>query len=373
MNRSAGSLRQSAAALVAPIDMIVKASSAWPEVEVAPSLGGHPSRARLLALMRGLPQILHIFIGFEDGNYFQIKAFSQLTAEQREPYQAPPGTVFIEDVILRAGKSHPLAVRRFLDQHGGTLATTTSEDPDYDPRTRPWYIAARETGEVVRTGVYVFAGDKIPGFSVSHRHNRGVVGVDITLTELGRFLDRRPRRPRASWPSFGNRGRSWPSGGPWRGRRCAARPGPARSGAEPPDRPGNGGPVVRGRVDRDRGRALGRPGHDHRTGRRRAREPVGGHAGGRDRGSHQPGVARHLDRVGADPAGEHPADLADLAPGLAADLAAGLGGRTRSGGSICPMCCRPPRWSRRSSRCSAPWRGCGAACAPSRSMCRRPW
>ncbi len=67
-------------------------------------------------------------------------------------------------------------MRRFLDQHGGTLATTTSEDPDYDPRTRPWYIAARETGEVVRTGVYVFAGDKIPGLSVSHRHNRGVVG-----------------------------------------------------------------------------------------------------------------------------------------------------------------------------------------------------
>jgi len=202
MNRSAGSLRQRAAALVAPIDMIVKVSSAWPEVEVAPSVGGHPSRARLLALMRDLPQVLHIFIGFEDGNYFQIKALSQLAAAQREPYDAPPGTVFIEDVILRAGTSHPLAVRRFLDRHGGTLATTTSEDPAYDPRTRPWYTAALETGEVVRTGVYTFAGDKIPGLTVSHRHNRGVVGIDITLTELGRFLDSTPEAAQGALAIF---------------------------------------------------------------------------------------------------------------------------------------------------------------------------
>ena len=192
MNRSVVSLRLSTAALVAPIDLIVKVSSAWPEIETAPSVSGHPARDPLLALMRDLPQVLHIYLGDADGNYFQIKAFSQLTDGQRARYGAPPGTVFIEDVILRAGRSRPLALRRFLDQRGDTLATTTTDDPTFDPRTRPWYTGALATGSVVRTPVYIFTSDQIPGLSVSRRHNGGVMGVDITLTELERFLNAMP-------------------------------------------------------------------------------------------------------------------------------------------------------------------------------------
>ncbi|MEM7023129.1 MAG: adenylate/guanylate cyclase domain-containing protein [Pseudomonadota bacterium] len=192
MNRSIDTLQLRAAALVEPIDLIAKTSRTWPEIGVAPKASGHPSRDRLISLMRDLPQILNLYIGYEDGDFFQVGAADRLNLEQLAELGAPPDTAFIEFVILRSDTGSELAVRRFLDERGGTLSTTSTDHAEYDPRTRPWYEGALESNDPVRTDVYVFSVSQKPGISVGQRHAQGVMGVDITLTELGRFLDAAP-------------------------------------------------------------------------------------------------------------------------------------------------------------------------------------
>ncbi|MEM7026258.1 MAG: adenylate/guanylate cyclase domain-containing protein, partial [Pseudomonadota bacterium] len=192
MNRSIETLRLKTAALIAPIDMVIQVSDEWSDVGTLPTTSGHPSRDHLIAVMTDLPQLLSLYMGYEDGDYFQIKALGQLDEEQRARYDAPPATAFVENVILRSGRSRPQALSRFLDQHGDTLGTTEMDNPDFDPRERPWYVGALDTGNVVRTGVYLFALDKVQGITVSHRHDSGVVGADMTLGALAQFLNAAP-------------------------------------------------------------------------------------------------------------------------------------------------------------------------------------
>ena len=196
MNRSIETLRLRAAALVEPIDLIAKTSRTWPEIGVAPKASGHPSRDRMISLMRDLPQILNLYIGYKDGDFFQVGAADRLTSEQLAALGAPPDTAFVEFVILRSDTGSELALRRFLDERGGTLSTTSTDNAEYDPRTRPWYEGALESHDPVRTDVYVFATSQKPGISVGQRHQHGVMGVDITLSELGRFLDAAPEAER---------------------------------------------------------------------------------------------------------------------------------------------------------------------------------
>ena len=71
-------------------------------------------------------------------------------------------------------------------------------DPDdtYDPRTRPWYILAREKRQTIWTEPYIFFTSRQPGVtSASPVFNAagdltGVVGVDIDIADLSMFLSR---------------------------------------------------------------------------------------------------------------------------------------------------------------------------------------
>jgi len=71
---------------------------------------------------------------------------------------------------------------------------TESLEKGYDPRTRGWYKKAVEKKTLVWTDVYIFATDKMPGFSCAlpvYREDgalEGVVCVDIGIQNLSLFL-----------------------------------------------------------------------------------------------------------------------------------------------------------------------------------------
>ncbi len=84
-------------------------------------------------------------------------------------------------------------VRRDAD---GTV-TGTEEDPadTFDPRRRPWFIAAAAAPGVIWTEPYIFFTDRVPGVTAAFGYRRGgelraVFGVDIRLDALGEFLSR---------------------------------------------------------------------------------------------------------------------------------------------------------------------------------------
>ncbi len=71
--------------------------------------------------------------------------------------------------------------------------TNRRQDPsdDYDARTRSWFTGARATDDVFWSGVYVFFSERAPGVTAAVHgpdDNPDVVGVDIRLDELSRFL-----------------------------------------------------------------------------------------------------------------------------------------------------------------------------------------
>ena len=191
MAQSVEIVRLRAAALIDPIDAIVEYSRYWDTIGISPTQDGHPVRDRLLSLVRNLPQVSSIYLGYDDGDYYSMSG--QRSPERLAAFGAPSGTAFVEQVILRSDRDRAFSVIGFLDTLGNQFASDTARGSTFDPRTRPWYRQALATDDVVRTGVYRFAGSGTAGLSVSRRHDNGVVGVDITLGALEQFLDSAPQ------------------------------------------------------------------------------------------------------------------------------------------------------------------------------------
>ena len=73
--------------------------------------------------------------------------------------------------------------------------TGREEDPTdiYDPRTRPWYTGALKADGTFWTDAYIFFTANEPGITASTRYTtpegrKFVIGVDITLADLSKFL-----------------------------------------------------------------------------------------------------------------------------------------------------------------------------------------
>ncbi len=78
----------------------------------------------------------------------------------------------------------------FLDSRKQLLNTRIEAAPEYDPRKRPWYGAAVSSGKAVLSDVYIFNSLQKPGITASHALMKGpgVVGVDMTLSDLSQFV-----------------------------------------------------------------------------------------------------------------------------------------------------------------------------------------
>ncbi|MGE0086468.1 MAG: adenylate/guanylate cyclase domain-containing protein [Desulfococcaceae bacterium] len=65
----------------------------------------------------------------------------------------------------------------------------------YDPRQRPWYMEAKKRGDAIWTNAYIFFSDRKPGiscaspiFSPADSSMLGVVGIDIGIEEISKFI-----------------------------------------------------------------------------------------------------------------------------------------------------------------------------------------
>ncbi|MEO0988240.1 MAG: ATP-binding protein, partial [Cyanobacteria bacterium J06639_14] len=77
----------------------------------------------------------------------------------------------------------------------GRRATLLSAKPDYDPRVRPWYRVAAETGETAWSPTYLMFSHRQLGLTLSEPvydqagQLLGVLGTDILLSEVSEFLE----------------------------------------------------------------------------------------------------------------------------------------------------------------------------------------
>ncbi len=91
---------------------------------------------------------------------------------------------------LRAGTFNKYSISR--DGETGELLTTI---PNFDTRTRPWYIGACQKGTTTWSDIYILFTGQDMAISVSspvfdeHHNFQGVVSVDIFLSQISKFLE----------------------------------------------------------------------------------------------------------------------------------------------------------------------------------------
>jgi adenylate cyclase len=136
-----------------------------------------PGERFAVGVLKELPQTAAFYVGDSAGNFLMVRRLAKGLETKR---------------IINEGASRRVILTE-RDAAGAEIARREDPTDTYDPRTRPWFQGALETDDVFWTGVYVFFSDGKPGITVSTRilDDGGmdrVLGVDVTLEELSRFL-----------------------------------------------------------------------------------------------------------------------------------------------------------------------------------------
>jgi signal transduction histidine kinase/HPt (histidine-containing phosphotransfer) domain-containing protein len=135
------------------------------------------------SLMSINSQISAIFIGREDGEFLMASRYNE----------DDPRGFFTKDIRITGSGIRQVEYRRYASDR---ILMSRSDHPEdgYDPRQRPWYVAAVSGNGVQWTDPYLFFTSGEPGITASQaiRNDDGtikaVLAVDLTLGELSDFV-----------------------------------------------------------------------------------------------------------------------------------------------------------------------------------------
>ncbi|WFU77727.1 adenylate/guanylate cyclase domain-containing protein [Bradyrhizobium sp. CIAT3101] len=134
------------------------------------------------------PQISSAYVGYENGDYFQVLSISEAESSFVTALSAPPTTRFAIQEISHDEAGLRTETWRFLDA-GRRQVGTRNIAADYDPRLRPWYRDARaQPQNTVRNVPYIFATTSQAGMTLAKAFEGGAVGVDITIDRLMAYV-----------------------------------------------------------------------------------------------------------------------------------------------------------------------------------------
>ncbi|RJL16594.1 cache domain-containing protein [Paracoccus siganidrum] len=128
------------------------------------------------------PQFAGLYYGSEDGGFVYVMR------------SAGPGPFRTKFVLIDGEERTTELVWR--DDDFNVIERQFDPADTFDPRTRPWYVRAREAMGTIWTDPYIFFSSQQPGITLSAPvlndgdGIRGVVGVDIEISEISDFLAR---------------------------------------------------------------------------------------------------------------------------------------------------------------------------------------
>jgi HD-GYP domain-containing protein (c-di-GMP phosphodiesterase class II) len=173
--------------LFAPVETLVMGLSSG-TVAGADSFAAHETSLPSLAeMLNRLRQVDAIYAGYDNGEFFLVRALRD--DAQRQRLGAPANAAFMVRSIDRP-KGELRSRVAFLDESLNRISETQQSDVDFDPRQRSWYASAMSSGDLRLTGPYVFFTTGEPGLTVSRRSDRGraVIGADVTLSRISQKL-----------------------------------------------------------------------------------------------------------------------------------------------------------------------------------------
>ena len=160
-------------------------------LSAAPLTEATTMEERLNAL-RGMARVLDkqihltaVYIGYDNGDFFLLRALRD--DADRAMFKAPAAARYLtQHIEPRDG-----GVRFVLfDGALQRLSESSPTDFQFDARTRPWYIDAQKTDEIIQTAPYEFFTTGKLGVTIARRSNnkRAVVGVDLRLARISEVL-----------------------------------------------------------------------------------------------------------------------------------------------------------------------------------------
>ena len=181
-----------------PLYAIVGIASQVPDIKAPLRDAPHPGLAMLMRMMRFYPQVLSLFVGFDNGDFFML---SHVAGESRGRFRsalkAPDNAAFANKIVM--AKDGPRTERWiFFDDDGNEVGRIEPEPSDFDPRGRPWYKPALHSNHVELSDLYIFVLNNEPGFTLSRSFKGampGVFGADMAAMDLSDFLSKQRITP----------------------------------------------------------------------------------------------------------------------------------------------------------------------------------
>jgi HD-GYP domain-containing protein (c-di-GMP phosphodiesterase class II) len=202
--------------------VLAPARSAIRLLALQPVVAADSLAARMQALdffieaLRMSHAVVSYYVGYANGDFFLVR---RITAGEEALFGAPPGTRFAVQSIERGrGEARGEVKSRFiyLDEKLGRIGSALwPQALAFDPRDRPWYVAA-EAEAVVRTDPYAFFTNGRIGSTVAvrTRDRHAVVAADVELDTLSQMLARQRVTPGSRLVLFDKSGRLMGSDGP---------------------------------------------------------------------------------------------------------------------------------------------------------------
>jgi adenylate cyclase len=206
-----------------------------PSVQSAAVIDNPSFYALMAAMLRNNEHLYNCYVGYDDGKFVQMDVIDRAGQAYRARLGAPEQARFrLLTIAPPVGSNgERTSIVSFLSDD--LIALSQMPGPtDYDPRERPWYKGAGDTGAGILTDPYVFYATGEPGYTlravIPHGH-RGVVAGDIMLGEAEALLRRQQLGKSGTVFLFDDDGRVIVH--PALGKRVAAQ-SPAASGVELP-------------------------------------------------------------------------------------------------------------------------------------------
>lgn len=140
---------------------------------------------QMVEALKRFPSIYSLYFGDQNGHFYLIG--------RRMKNPSDTKTSYFTRTIKTVNQKRITTESWLSNQTNEILSSRTIENDTYDPRLRPWYIAAKKYRIGSWGNPYIFFITKKPGLTYSFpiivdNQFKGVIGIDMELTSLSQFL-----------------------------------------------------------------------------------------------------------------------------------------------------------------------------------------
>ncbi|KIL99801.1 Adenylate cyclase [Paramagnetospirillum magnetotacticum MS-1] len=182
------------ASLLGPMGRVADLSVAFAKAE-GDSVRRVEGLRPLVEILDKFPDIYALFFGFaRDGAFYEVIRVpppgSGTTLKGRNPPQGAKYALRVIDTV----DGERVDSWIYITHWGEVVGLERADKATYDPRDRPWYLAALKTSEIATSSLHVFSSIGRPGLTLSRQLATddgqviAVFGADLSIETLSKVL-----------------------------------------------------------------------------------------------------------------------------------------------------------------------------------------